>query len=123
MFSEEMRPMIRCKRSLRSICNLQHDGLPSLWFDRNLQAPFATRAEKFVCLEDLIELETVCEQRQWIEAFRLHHRHQPAHPFFPARAKRGHDFVITNARGKPIVRHLKFTRINAEAAQGPARTQ
>ena len=90
--------MIRCKRSLRSICNLQHDDLPSLWFDRNFQAPFAARAEKFVCFDDLIELETVREQRQWIEAFRLHHRHQPAHPFFPARAKRGHDFVITKAR-------------------------
>ena len=58
-----------------------------------------------------------------IEALRLHHRHQPAHPFFAAGAKCRHDFVIADAGGKRVVRNLKFSRVNAEAAQRAAGTQ
>ena len=57
------------------------------------------------------------------KALRLHHRHQAAHSLFSAGAKRRHDLVIADAGSKGVVRHLKFSRINAEAAERAARTQ
>jgi len=71
----------------------------------------------------LIEFETVREQRQRVEALRLHHQHETAHPFFPTGAKRRHDFVIANAGCKRVIRHLKFSRVNAQAAQRAARSE
>ena len=63
------------------------------------------------------------DQWQRIEPVRLHHQHEPAHPFLPAGAKCSHDFVIAKAGCERVVRNLKFSRVNAEAAQRAAGTQ
>ena len=63
------------------------------------------------------------EQRQRVEPLRLHHQHETAHPFFPTGAKRRHDFVITDARCKRVIGNLKFSGVNTEATQGPARPE
>ena len=69
------------------------------------------------------ELKTMRDQRQRIEALRLHHRHQPAHSFLSAGAQRGDDFVITDAGRERIIWNLKLSRVNTEAAQRAAGSQ
>ena len=84
------------------------------------------RAKEIVGFDDLIELESVGEQRSRIETLRLHHRHQSPHSLLSPWAKSRHDFVVADAGGKRIVRHLKFAGINAKATQRaawPERTQ
>jgi hypothetical protein len=41
----------------------------------HLETALAARAEGVVCFDDLFEIESVREQRQRVEALRLHHRH------------------------------------------------
>ena len=94
-----------------------------LGLDRHFQAAVAARAKDIVRFDDLIERETMREQRQRVEPVRLHHQHEAAHPFLPAGTKRGHDFVIADAGSESVVRNLKFSRVNTEAAQRAARTQ
>ena len=76
--------------------------------NRNLQAAVAARTEHSVGLDDLIKLETVREQRRRIEALRLHHQHETAHPFFPTGAKRRHDPIVAKTSRKCLVRHLQL---------------
>jgi hypothetical protein len=43
-------------------------GQPKLWPDRHFQNAFSSRTEEIVRFDDLIELESMRQQRQWIKA-------------------------------------------------------
>src|SRR5439155_17627025 len=89
----------------------------------HLQAAVAPRTKNIVRFDDLIERETMREQRQRVEPVRLHHQHEAAHALLTSRTKRRYDAVVADAGRESVVRNLKFSRVNAQAAQRAAGTQ
>src|ERR1700682_6228159 len=64
--------------------------------DRDLEYFVLPGAEQFVGAIDLVERESMGQQRRKIDSMRLDEPHEPPHPLLASRAKGGDDLVITN---------------------------
>src|SRR6187431_1618387 len=85
------------------------------WPDGDLQNVVPAVAEEVIGRADLVEREPVRDERQWIEATRLHHPHQASHALLAARAQRRDDRLIAETRCEGLVRDLELARVDAQA--------
>jgi hypothetical protein len=71
----------------------------------------------FICLPDLLALESVHGHRLPIGSARSNHLYPSAHPFFPVGAQKVDDPAIPKPGSKGIKRHQNFVRIYAKTGK------
>jgi len=85
--------------------------------DCNLDDTIASFTEDLIRLIDLIEAESVRQERGQVQALLPNQFHQPAHALFASRAKRCDNFVISQTSGKGLDRQREFSRVHPQAGE------
>src|SRR5580765_6900316 len=91
--------------------------------NRDLNDAVPALAKELVGLDDPVQRKRVRQQWPQIQATVANQLHQPAHPFFAARAERRDNLVVGQACREWLERHGQLPRIDTDTRQRSARAE